>query len=119
MCHHDQRRLRISPKIEQVVLQVGTGKGIEGGKRLIEQEHLRARHQRAQDGNPLGLPAEELARPHPCLFPQSYPIEGERNALRFLLFLITIEAEADIVGHAQPGQQPRLLKDDADLLVRR
>ena len=30
VCHHDQRRFRISAKIEQMILQVGAGKGIEG-----------------------------------------------------------------------------------------
>src|SRR5438874_1690376 len=29
------------------------------------------------------------------------------------------ETKADIVGDAEPGQQPRLLKDNADLFVRR
>jgi hypothetical protein len=30
-----------------------------------------------------------------------------------------LQAEADIVGDAQPGKQTRLLENDADLLVRR
>ena len=102
-----------------MILQVGTGEGVERGERLVEEEHLRPRHQRAHDGDPLGLAAGELARPHPRLVGQADALERPRHAGISFLLRTLLQAEADIVGDPQPWQQARLLEDDADLLVRR
>ena len=107
------------PEVQEVVLQLGAGEGVERRKRLIEQQHRRPGDQRAGDGDALGLPAGELARPHrrPCRSAQR-ACKAAAIALGALRSGNVGQAEADVVGDAEPGQQPRLLKDEADLLVR-
>ncbi len=102
-----------------MILQVGAGEGIERGERLVEKENLRPWHQGARDGNALCLPAGELARPYPRFVGQADAVERARHAHPSFRSRILLQAEADIVGDAQPRKQARLLKDDADLLVRR
>ena len=63
----DQRRLAVGPEVEQVVLQVDAGEGVERGERLVEQQHLRPRHQRAGERDPLRLPAESSRGQTPAL----------------------------------------------------
>ena len=80
MRHHDERRLEIGPQVEKVILQIGAGEGVECGEWLIEQKNLRPRHQCACNGDALGLPAGEFARPHPRLLGQTDAIERARHA---------------------------------------
>ena len=75
-------------------------------------------HQRARDRDALRLSAGEFARPHICLVGKADAIELARDALFTLSRRAVREAETDIAGDRQPGQQPRLLEHDADLLVR-
>jgi hypothetical protein len=50
MRHHDKRRLRIGPLVEQVILQVGAGEGIKRGERLMcEAEPTRSRTSMGSD----------------------------------------------------------------------
>ena len=98
-----------------MVLQVAPGEGVERGERLVEQQHFRLRHQRARDRHPLRLPAGELARPGIGLVGKADPRERARHLLAPDIGRQIGQAEADIVGDAEPGQQPRLLEDDADL----
>ena len=116
---HDQRRLRVGPQVEQVILQVDAGEGIERRERLVEQQHLRPRHQRARDRDALRLAAGQFARPDARLVGQADAVERARDARIALRLRAVLEAEADIVGDGEPRQQARLLEDDADLLVRR
>ena len=109
----------VGPQIEQVVLQVGAGERVERRERLVEQQHLRPRHQRARDGDALRLSAGEFARPHRRLLGQADALERARDALAAFGLRPILQSEADIVGDREPRQQPRLLEDDADLLVRR
>ncbi len=67
----DQRRPEIGPQLEQMVLQIDAREGIERGERLVEQQHLGPRHQRARDRDALRLAAGELARPAPRLLGQA------------------------------------------------
>ena len=55
--HHDKRRFEIGPQSKQMLLQVGAGKGIERGERLVEQQHLRITRQRPGNRHPLALAA--------------------------------------------------------------
>src|SRR5262249_18956297 len=66
-----------------------------------------------------GWAAGEPARPNPRLLGQADAVERARHARPSLRFRILLQAEADIVGDAQPGKQPRLLEHDADLFMRR
>ena len=119
MGDEDQRRLGVRPQIEQMVLQIDAGEGVERRERLVEQQHLRPRHQRARDRDALRLAAGQLARPHIGLVGEADARQRLGDALRRSALGPVLEAEADIVGDRQPRQQPRLLEDDADLLVRR
>ena len=106
--------------VEQMILQVGAGERVERGERLVQQQHLRPRHQRARNGDALRLPAGQFARPYLRLVGQADARErSARRARSRSAFGQSFEAEADIVGDLQPRQQARLLEDDADLLVRR
>src|SRR5213078_2890261 len=46
-------------------------------------------------------------------------LERGRDALPPFRLRPVAETKADIIGNFQPRQQPRLLEDDADLLMRR
>ncbi len=100
-----------------MILQVGAGEGVERGERLVEQQHLRPRHERTRDRDALRLPAGQLARPSASLFGKPNSIKRSRDALAAIGRVRN--SKADIVGDAQPRQQPRFLEHDADLLVRR
>src|SRR5260370_5982936 len=63
--HHDQRRLKIGPELEEMILQVGAGEGIERGERLVEKENLGPRAPSARDGNPLCAPPRHRPRAYP------------------------------------------------------
>ena len=115
----DQRRPRVVPEVEQMVLQVAPREGVERGERLVEQQHFRLRHQRARNRHPLRLPAGQFARPGLALSARPTRASARATFSRLRIRRQVRQAEADIVGDAEPGQQPRLLEDDADLGVRR
>ena len=102
-----------------MILQVGSGESVQRRERLVEQEHFRTRHQRPRDGDALRLAAGQFARPHPGFVGEADALERGRDALPPFRLRPVAETKADIVGNFQPGQQPRLLEDDADLLMRR
>src|SRR5262249_11859232 len=54
----------------------------------------------------------------PRLLGQADALERTGDARPALVPGIILQAEGDVVGDPQPGQQARLLEDDADLLVR-
>src|SRR5580692_3973272 len=102
-----------------MVLQIGARESVECRKRLVEQQYLRPRHQRPGDGDALRLAAGQFARPDRRFVGQADAFERGGNALRAFRFRPIAKPEADIVGDLEPGQEPRLLKNDADLFVRR
>ena len=81
-----------------MILQVAPREGVERGERLVEQQHLRLRHQRARDRHPLRLPAGQLARPGIGLVGQADAREHTRHLLASRIGRQIREAEADIVG---------------------
>ena len=62
-----------------MILQVGARERVEGGERLVEQQHLRTRDKRPQDGDALRLPARQFARPHLRLLAQPDARERARD----------------------------------------
>src|SRR4029077_1598489 len=78
----------------------------------------RPRHQGPRDGDALRLAARQFTRPYRGLVGEADAAERSGDALGALGFRPAVEAEADIIRDFQPGQKPRLLKDDADLLMR-
>jgi hypothetical protein len=102
MGHHHQRRLKVGPQIEEMVLQVGAGEGIKRRERLVEEQRLRPRHQRPRNRNALRLAAGELARPHMRLVGEADARECQGDALTALRARAMLEAKADIVGDIEP-----------------
>ncbi len=102
-----------------MVLQVAAREGVERGKRLIQEQHFGLRHQRTRDRHPLRLAAGEFARPRSGLVGKPDPRQCGGHLLAANGTGHIRQAEADIVGDTEPGQQPRLLEDDADFGVRR
>ena len=102
-----------------MILQIAPGEGVECRERLVEQQHFRLRYQRTRDRHPLRLPAGEFPRPGVGLVRESDPGKRTRDLLPPHISRQAGQPEADIVGDAEPGQQARLLEDDADLRMRR
>ena len=57
---------------------------VEGGHRLVEEQHLRLQHHRAREGHPLALPAGELVDAAPLQPGQPHHLQRARDALRDL-----------------------------------
>src|SRR5262249_11057835 len=110
---------RFVPQIEKMVLELDACEGVKGREWLVQQQHGRPGYQSPGYGNALSLAARELPRPHSWLVGEAYALDGEGNALAPPGPRAALEAEADIVCHPQPGQQPWLLEEDTDALVRR
>jgi hypothetical protein len=102
-----------------MILQIGAGEGVQRRERLVEQQDFGPRHQRAGDGDALRLAAGQFTRPDIGFVGKTDAVERTRNALRSFRLRPSAQTEADIAGDFQPRQKSRLLKDDADLLVRR
>ena len=88
MRHEDQGWPGIGPQIEQMALQIRSGEGIERRERLVEQQHVRSRHQRPRDGDALRLAARQVARPRRGLLSEADA--GKRRADAFALGLAAI-----------------------------
>ena len=94
-------------QLSQQVVHPEPGEGVERPERLVGQQQLRLAHQRAGQGDPLLLAAGQLlgqARSRP-----GEPDLGERCAARARARR-AIDSEHDVVEHACPWQQPRVLK---------
>ena len=60
--HVDERDADLLLQVDELELHVLAQLGVEGGQRLVEQQHRRMRDQRARDGDALLLAARELVR---------------------------------------------------------
>src|SRR5215469_1911049 len=102
-----------------MILQIGARKSVKRRERLIEQQYFWPWHQRPCNRHALRLAARQFARPHRGFVEEPDPPQRGGHAFGALGFWPVVQPEADIVGDLKPRQQPRLLKDDPDLLVRR
>ena len=96
--------------------------GVEGGRDLVEEHHVRLHHQRAGDRDPLLLAARELVRVLVGLLLE--PDAGQelvRPALGLLLRHLPDPAgrERQVVDRGQVREQVELLEDDPDPLADR
>ncbi len=94
-------------------MQPLAGEGVEGRERLVEEQHPRPRHEGAGDRHALLLAAGQLPRPATAVLGEPDALQGVGDAGAALGPGQVGEAEADIAGHVEPGQQARLLEDDA------
>ena len=109
----DARALLARPDRQEVFHQQLARLSVEGGQRLVEQQHGRPHDQRAGDadalahaaGELLGIGRRELAEAG----------QGERRgdalARARRRERTVLERQADIVGDAAPGQQGEILED--------
>ena len=112
--HHQDSRARLFPKSEEMIVQTCAREGVERRERLVEEQNLGVHRQTPGDGDTLLLSAGEIARPAPGMFRKPDLVEGVSHPRVALRNRNLVQSESDIVGHIQPWQQPRLLKDDAD-----
>ena len=79
--------------------------------RLVQHEEARPRHQRARDGQHLGLAAAQRARPLPR--PLAQHREERVNALEHLApvagIAVAEAAQGEVLGHAQAAEQAAAL----------
>ena len=87
--------------------------GIEVGKRLVEQDHLRLRSQGAGQRHALLLPPRELVRS-----PLSQTGQPDRRQRRrdpgLAVRGVARQAERDVARHAEMGEEGVILEDHAD-----
>jgi hypothetical protein len=118
MGDEEQRRFKIRPQTEQMILEIHAGEGVERGKRFVEKQHIGSRHQRPGQRDALGLPAGELAGPGAGLFREPNPCERRVHARLPIGGGPVTNPKGHIAGHREPRQLSRLLKHDADPLMR-
>ena len=71
MSHHDHQLLSLLPDIQDLILHIHSGKGIQGSQRLVQKEDLRVIDQRPDQSYPLGHAAGKLSRIIVPEFPQA------------------------------------------------
>ena len=95
--------------------------GIQGGERLVHQQHLRLLDDRPADGHALLLAAGELAGLHGELVGQA---EGGGHLIHLLVHAGAGEAGdaqrvADVLAHRHVGEQRDVLEDHGDVALLR
>src|SRR2546421_158366 len=100
--------------------QVGPGRGVDRGERLVQQEHGRLDGEGPGQGDALGLPTRQLSRPTGRGVGQPDPFEPQcRGAPGFMLRYAATgaEAESHVFQRAEMRKQAVLLEDDADVAL--
>ena len=116
---HD-RRAGALPEAEQLRVEAFARQGVERAERLVQQQHLRLAHERAGDRRPLAHAARELARVgarrtrsgRPCSSSCARALASRGSATP-----ASSSGKATLSMRRPPGQQARLLEDEADARV--
>jgi hypothetical protein len=114
-------RSRAPPEREQLVIEAVAGDLVKRAERLVHEEQLRLADQRPGDGDALALAAGKLVRQpvgqrgkvHQRHQLVAAVVDGARQAAEPHL-----QRQADVVAHAAPGEQRRILEDEADTAPR-
>ena len=104
---------------QELRLQPLADDGVDGGERLVHQQHRRIRGQRAGDAGPLALPAGQLRG---VAVPDARPDPGRRcpaarrpgSRMRCLVPAQQPRHGADVGAHGLVREQPDALDDVAD-----
>jgi len=116
--HH---RMAFRADVPKQVPQVPPGLRVQRPRRLVEEQHVRAVHEGAGDGQPLGLPAGELLGPGCCQVGQAHhlqhgigppggdSVEGSERAQLFTGSEMLKEGRC-LKLNAHPGQQRRVAR---------
>lgn len=99
----------------KVVLKLLPPLGVEGGKRLIEEENLRPNGEGADQRNSLRHSPGELARTLALVTGEANDVEQRKDARVPLSSGDSgrLQREADVATHRQPREQPGVLEDHA------
>src|SRR5580698_3725085 len=101
-----------------MILHLRSNQRIEGAERLIQEEKPRLEHQRPGDADTLRHAARELLGQRVREILQSDLLECARYRTIARVPRQMPQAERDILRHGKPRHEPRLLKDDPDILAR-
>jgi hypothetical protein len=99
--------------VEQQVLHLEPGEGIQGAERFVEQEHTGVPGQGTGQGGALGHATGDGGGPVPGERGEAHEVEqfGDAGATG-LAGGAARQTERHVVGHGAPGQQPGFLKTD-------
>jgi hypothetical protein len=117
MGHEQHRGAAVAPDVEQEVLHLLAGLDVERRERLVHQQDLGAHGQRPGDRHALAHAARQLVGPLVEGLGEADSLErgaGDAPALRFR-HTLQRQAEADVLPDAEPGEERRLLEDQAAL----
>ncbi len=123
MGHQHRRRPHRTEQVAHLLAQVHAQGGVEGGERLVEQDHGRRGRQGAGQGDALLLAAGELVGP-------AAAVPGQAHQRQHLLDAIAAAAPCgggesqparqpvgDVLRHGEVREEGALLGDDADIAL--
>ena len=91
--------------------------GIERGQRLIEQEDVGLKHQRARQGDALALAAGELRGAAGFLAGEADQFQGFAHAAIDLCGAMTLETELHVAARGEVRKQGVILEHGADVAL--
>ena len=109
-----RRRARLVEDGADVLRQALAQVGVEAGERLVEQQQLRLRRQRARQRHALLLAAGELMRRTPRRMRQADALQHLLHARFALGARQMADAEGNVVAHVQVREQGVVLEHHAD-----
>ena len=112
--HHHRGNTSLLADLHQLLLEIAAGEGIQGTKRLIQQQQLGPNRQGPGYGDPLLHAAGEFGRAFVSGLAKSHQLDvGLHNREAFLPAGIDhdgINGQGDVLANALPGQQGIVLK---------
>ena len=116
MRHVHEREVELALHALELDLHLAPELEIERAERLVEQQHARAQHERAGQGDALLLAARELARPAIGIAAQLHEVERLLRQAPPLgaLHLALLEPVGDVVEHGHVREQRVVLEDRVD-----
>src|SRR5207237_261995 len=103
------------PELRELAVQIFTCLRVEGGERLVHQQHLRIERERPRDGDALPHPARELVReavPEAREMDEIQKVTGLPGALASRNAHL-LQPELDVLLGGEPGEEGAVLEDDA------
>src|SRR6266516_201114 len=117
--HKYRQHLQLDEPTPELPPQMLSGRSVERGQRLVEQEQTRPADQRARKRNALLLSSGQLPR---IALPETGQPEQRRDLLDALPPLgrrDLAQAVVDVLGYTQMGEEGVLMEQVADLAARR
>ena len=114
------RRRGLGPDAQQLEAEALPGQGVERAERLVEEEDRRSQRERPRDGHPLAHAAGQLVRTRAGELGHAHELQQLSRArlARRPWRGGQLEREGDIGSGVAPGEQARLLEDEAHACVR-